>query len=431
MSNETSNNEKTLILLTASYPYGAIAESFLDPEIPHLRSYFDKIIILPKSLPDTTEIMDRNLPEVVEIDNSLIMGITTKIQRINNIIKRGGLCLRSKLFYIEIFKKPAIITNIKSLKKLVSFLSEALIIKKWALNYIIKQNFVLSNTIFYTYWLGPSTLGLGLIKNKYPDIIVVSRAHGGDLYEERYSPAYIPLRNETLSSISKLFLISNNGKEYLTKKYPIYSEKYKTIRLGVTNPQFITSPSADGIFRLVSCSYIVSVKRLDLLINGLKELGILRPNKIIEWTHIGYGPLEHSIKKLASEVLPENIKYNFTGFLPNIGVIEYYQQHNVDLFINVSASEGIPVSIMEAQSCGIPVIATDVGGTHEIVSDEVGLLLNSDPTPTDIVDAILKFIDNPNQIGEKKAKSKENWRLNYNADINHNSFAQEVANLRN
>ncbi len=86
---------------------------------------------------------------------------------------------------------------------------------------------------------------------------------------------------------------------------------------------------------------------------------------------------------------------------------------------------------MEAQSCGIPVIATDVGGTHEIVSDEIGLLLNSDPTPTDIVDAILKFIDNPNKICEKKAKSKENWRLNYNADVNHNSFAQEVANLRN
>lgn len=427
MSNETSNKEKTLILLTGSYPYGAIAESFLDPEIPHLCSYFDKIIILPQSLPDTTERMDRKLPEVVEIDNSLIINATTKIQRINNIIMRGGLCLRSKLFYIEILKKPAIITNIKSFKELISFLSEALIIKKKASNCIIKHNLVITNTIFYTYWLGASTLGLGLLRNEYPDMIVVSRAHRGDLYEQQYSP----LRNETFSSISRIFLISNSGKEYLIKKYPIYSDKYQTIRLGVGDSHFITSPSEDGIFRIVSCSYIVPVKRLHLLINALKELGIHRPNKIIEWTHIGYGPLEQSIKKLASEVLPKNIKYNFTGFLPDKGVIEYYQQHNVDLFINVSTSEGIPVSIMEAQSCGIPVIATDVGGTHEIVSDEVGVLLNSDPTSTDIVDAILKFIDNPNQIGEKRAKSKENWRLNYNADVNHNSFAQEIVNLRN
>ena len=173
------------------------------------------------------------------------------------------------------------------------------------------------------------------------------------------------------------------------------------------------------------------VKRLHLLINGLKKLGTIRPNKIINWTHIGYGPLEQTIKKLSSDVLPENIKCNFIGFLPNNGVIEYYQQHNVDVFINVSASEGIPLSIMEAQSCSIPVIATNVGGTSEIVSDEVGLLLNSTPTPADIANAILKFLDNPNQIEEKKAKARDNWNLNYNANVNHNSFAQKIVNLQN
>ena len=44
----------------------------------------------------------------------------------------------------------------------------------------------------------------------------------------------------------------------------------------------------------------------------------------------------------------------------------------VDLFLTVSANEGIPVSIMEAQSFGIPVIATDVGGISEIVNNVNG-----------------------------------------------------------
>jgi len=431
MSKDTSKKKKILVLITFSYPYGAIRESFLDTEIPHLCLYFDKVIILPRSLPDVTERITRNFPEVVKIDNSLIWDATNKIGVIKNILMRGLLCLRSKFFYIEIIKKPAITTNVKSLKKLVGFLSEALILQKWASSYMVKNNFIPQSTVFYTYWLDASTLGLGLLRNEYPDMIVISRAHGVDLYEERHIPAYIPLRNETLSSISKIFFISKNGKEYLTKKYPLYLEKYQTSRLGVEDSHFITPISGDGIFRIVSCSYIVPVKRLHLLINGLKELGVLRPNKMVEWTHIGYGPLESSIKKLALEVLPIHIKFNFTGYLTNKAVIEYYQQHNVDIFINVSESEGIPVSIMEAQSCGIPVIATDVGGTHEIVTDEVGLLLNSDPTPTDIANAILKFIDNPNLINEKKAKCKENWRLYYNAKVNYNSFAQEIATLRN
>ena len=41
---------------------------------------------------------------------------------------------------------------------------------------------------------------------------------------------------------------------------------------------------------------------------------------------------------------------------------------HIDLFINTSSSEGVPVSIMEALSVGIPIIATDVGGTKEIVT---------------------------------------------------------------
>ncbi|MFR4320263.1 MAG: glycosyltransferase [Blautia massiliensis (ex Durand et al. 2017)] len=45
--------------------------------------------------------------------------------------------------------------------------------------------------------------------------------------------------------------------------------------------------------------------------------------------------------------------------------------------MNVSSSEGIPVSIMEATSFGIPGIATDAGGTKEIIRDkENGVLLS-------------------------------------------------------
>ncbi len=49
----------------------------------------------------------------------------------------------------------------------------------------------------------------------------------------------------------------------------------------------------------------------------------------------------------------------------------FFKENSVDLFINASITEGTPVSIMEAISCGIPIIATDVGGNPEIVSEKM------------------------------------------------------------
>lgn len=58
-------------------------------------------------------------------------------------------------------------------------------------------------------------------------------------------------------------------------------------------------------------------------------------------------------------------------------VMNYYKEHHFDVFINMSTNEGVPVSIMEAASFGIPIIATNVGGTSEIVQPSVGMLLSS------------------------------------------------------
>ncbi len=50
------------------------------------------------------------------------------------------------------------------------------------------------------------------------------------------------------------------------------------------------------------------------------------------------------------------------GGISNAEVFQFYRDNKVDLFVNASTSEGLPVSIMEAISFGIPSIATNVGG---------------------------------------------------------------------
>ena len=81
----------------------------------------------------------------------------------------------------------------------------------------------------------------------------------------------------------------------------------------------------------------------------------------------------------------------------------------VDLFLNVSEYEGVPVSVMEAQSFGIPVIATAVGGTPEIVNEENGFLLPENPSQDEIASAIYDVVTNKEKWEKKRMLSRKNW----------------------
>jgi glycosyltransferase involved in cell wall biosynthesis len=132
------------------------------------------------------------------------------------------------------------------------------------------------------------------------------------------------------------------------------------------------------------------------------------------------------MEKCTSSSLPKNVVYKFTGILPNSEVLSYYQHNSIDVFINVSAWEGIPGSIMEAQSCGIPVIATAVGGTPEIVSEKVGFLISENPSPTEIADALGFFADHPDITQQMRLNSIANWDSHYNASKNFTEFANSL-----
>jgi glycosyltransferase involved in cell wall biosynthesis len=83
-----------------------------------------------------------------------------------------------------------------------------------------------------------------------------------------------------------------------------------------------------------------------------------------------------------------NISFQLMGNVKNEEIQKYYSLNQVDLFINVSEYEGIPISIMEAMAYGIPCLATNVGGVREIVNDDNGFLLNKDTNYNQIISSI-------------------------------------------
>jgi glycosyltransferase involved in cell wall biosynthesis len=92
----------------------------------------------------------------------------------------------------------------------------------------------------------------------------------------------------------------------------------------------------------------------------------------------------------------------------------------------LSESEGVPVSIMEAQSFGIPVIATNVGGTSEIVNERVGILLSDNPTRNDVCKALEEVL----KSNISREFIKKEWNKISNAERNFSEFASELIGLR-
>lgn len=173
---------------------------------------------------------------------------------------------------------------------------------------------------------------------------------------------------------------------------------------------------------------MVPVKRIHLLIDALHLIEPLD----MHWVHIGAGPLEDELKKRARERLgPRNhITYEFLGSLTNEQLMGFYRGTYADVFVNTSSAEGIPVTIMEAQSFGIPVVAPRVGGIPEIVSEHTGRLFDVDASPLTIAYLISEILRLPtSDVAAMRQQALQNWKTHYNADRNFSNFVAELEKL--
>lgn len=317
----------------------------------------------------------------------------------------------------------------------LSFRRMSLAIKSWVRVCYMKQVFeqtvgprvssAESPVLLYSYWFSPLTYALGIVMEKRR-IPVVTRCHGVDCFPERQPASFFPSRRKASQSIDAIFPCSSIGQRAICEQ--VTSERRQNVRvarLGVGALQSSeTHPDANCV-HLLSCSYALPIKRLDLMAAGVREYAKRTPGKRVRWTHIGTGP-DLALVKEANRPGPSNLEVVALGDLSNSKVLEFYSTQRIDVFLNTSISEGIPVSIMEAFSASIPAIATSVGGTPEIVNQENGRLLAPDSEGCDVADAIEEVV----QEGEDlRIAAKGMWESLYNCERNYSLFAKELLQI--
>jgi len=410
-----------VLLFSNSYPYDyATEQTFLNGEVEVLRKRFERVILVPR-------IAKGNLlpiPEDVEVDTSFASSFT-----LGKRLAESALAVFSKDFYLDIKRRLPSSLKPSYLRRLFSFVAGANLTRKWLQNWLRANHISAGEVICNTFWFDELTMGLSLVKETQPSMRVISRAHGYDLYEELYGDW--PCRPRAIELIDCVFPDSDIGTSYLREKYPQHKEKYEPALLGVKDPGGVAKPSEDGVLRLVSCSNFHPVKRIDLLFDSVIAAAKKQPAQRIEWTHFGGAEeIRNQYTQRISNEFPANAKASFPGYQSQHELIQTYLSNPVDIFLNVSTTEGTSVAMMEAISCGIPVIATAVGGNVEVVREKNGFLLNENPTTDEIADALLQVCNNRELLLEKRKGSREVWQERYNETTNFEVFAQTLVEIR-
>lgn len=271
----------------------------------------------------------------------------------------------------------------------------------------------------FSTWYEANAVAAAKAAKKYPHLFAASYAHsyevdfrknpytviGRDRYKEKY--------------LDEVYFISQKVmEEYVALNGDVlnHPEKCQAVHFGSTKKQEGLSPkSEDGIFRILTCSGVSPVKRLDVL---AEALALYQGKQKIEWTVLGDGPDMEKVKEIAKKADAQKVSIRFQGSVSNEDVHRYYAENPVDLFINVSSSEGLPVSIMEAMSYGVPTLATDVGGNHEIVTLETGYPIGAEISAEGLCRDITAITGNIEECAKKREAAFAMWENNYRIDKN-------------
>lgn len=397
------------ILIAGDYPY-LNGESFYEDEAPYTSKFFDEVLVFSLNA-GKKSIQTRNTPG--NFRSFPIAEVSGRRKYVFYLLK--GLLCHSAFSHSDFSLKHRFADDYLAGKSKVEFEKVKRILER--VTFGNDTRFVV-----YSYWFFDHALLAVRIKeylvNSGYSVVAVSRAHGYDLYPERNKLKYLPYRELLLDRLDKVFPCSQNGVDFLCSAYPAFKSKVKLGRLGTSD--FGLKEIDVSSHTIATCCFLSPLKRMTFFAEVFCLL--CRKDSKAKWICIGDGPDLSMVKKIIAEH-NLNSRVLFTGALKKAEVVDIYKREDIALFCNVSEYEGVPVSIMEAQSFGIPVIATDVGGTGEILDKHSGELVPLRITKYDMANKIAScFNADEKKMLERQKKARKSWELKSNGSELYKDF---------
>jgi len=251
-------------------------------------------------------------------------------------------------------------------------------------------------------------LGRLTIKNKIPTIFT---AHGWAFTKGTpFLRKIIAILIEKLAGkfCSKIICVSDFDKS-LVLKYRITSiDKIEVVHNGVDIQD--VQDFQNSKLSIVFVGRLAKPKNPLLLLKAFDDLSPELKDKA-SISIIGDGPKLKQLKEFIKETKLEGI--NLLGSMPRTKVLETLKKS--DIFVLISDWEGFPYTIIEAMSCGLPVIASDVGGIREALNNECGILVKRGDQQ-EIKQALERLLKTPSLIKDMGRNAKERLEKEFSLD---------------
>jgi len=382
-----------LIYITSSFPFGS-GEAFVMPELAALENRGHAVRVVP--LWPRGEVTHRDairfLPNTIAADllsvsiarDCLIAGATqmNTVYRVGSGICRGGSALLLKDHVV--------------LPKAFWLARQACL---WKADHI------------HAFWAsGPASLALAT--SEISDIPWSFTAHRFDIVASRKVLAYKAQKAQFVRFISKsgLRMSGLNGT-------PL-EQRMRVLHLGVELEDSIPVVNSLSAPVTVLCAASLLPVKGHLVL--LKAMEILRSRGLEFRLYLaGDGELRKTLyQEVHQRALGDRV--HFLGSMSHSALMDLYASGTISIAVLASVDlgnglcEGIPVSLMEAMSFGIPVIATETGGIPELLERGAGWMVPAEQ-PQTLADALQLLIQSPQLRQEFGLAGRERIRTEFSA----------------
>jgi glycosyltransferase involved in cell wall biosynthesis len=179
-------------------------------------------------------------------------------------------------------------------------------------------------------------------------------------------------------------LVSEEMRQSLAGSYGFTSKKLKVIHNGIDLPEKINDHSNKRM-TIGSAGRFTPVKDFSLLVD-IAKLVIARKD-MVDFVLAGDGPERFMLEKKVMETGLQD-RFKFLGHQDDMD--SFYKK--IDIYLNTSVHEGIPMSVLEAMSHGLPVVVPNVGGFPEIVTEGVNGYLIDYRNPSVFADRCIELL---------------------------------------
>ncbi len=403
---ETVHGMKLAYLLSQ---YPALSHTFLFREVTGLRERGFDIRLCSINEPDRSR---SSLPrdEAAEVDQTFYVKRTGGFSAMAQCTLES---LRSPLHVVAgllLVLRMAASGRIRLLRHL-GYLTEAILVGRWMRRERVTHLHVHFGTAVSTVaWL---------VSKLFP-VTYSMTIHGPDEFYD----ARALLLSEKVADARFVVCISEFARSQLMLlSDPAHWHKLVVRPLGVDPEEFCPKHAVAAAypepFRILCVARYAAAKGLDLLIGASTNLS-LSQNRDLIVRIAGDGPERERLRQLSS--VPGS-PCDLVGPVPRTVVPDLLAAS--DAFVLPSFAEGVPISLMEAMACGVPVIATRIAGIPELIRDGVDGLLVAPGSVTELEAAISRLMDDPALRARLRIAGPRRIRERYNLPHNLDLLAQE------